>query len=165
MYVKMINEARAKGLTSEKVMEASIADVQKLLSKVKEENEPLYWWFIKRQHERMFGCHYNESFGVWRIEQMHYKDKSGNIHHAPHWTKDQYKSAYESVKSKLPSSYNCWDFAVTLEMLHSDLICMYKAWWPEATDAELDAKVVESAVNYLNDDDDPDCKIWHRFEK
>lgn len=165
MYIKMIEEARAKGLTSEKIMNASIADVQKLLGKVKEDNEALYWWFIKRQHERMFGCHYNEAFGVWRIEQMHYKDKAGSVHHAPHWTKDQYMTAYESVKSKLSSAYNCWDFAVTLEMLYSDNICMYRAWWEGATEEQLEAKVVEAAVNYLNDDDDPDGKIWHRFEK
>lgn len=165
MYIKMIEEAKAKGLTSEKIMNASIADVQELLGKVKEEHEPLYWWFIKRQHEHLFGCHYNEAFGMWRIEQMHYKDKAGAVHHAPHWTKDNYKSVYEAVKGKLPATYNCWDLAVTLEMLYSDNICMYRTWWPEATEDVLEGKVVDAAVNYLNDDDDQDCKIWHRFEK
>ena len=165
MYKKMIDEARKQGLTSEKIMVASIADVEDLLEAIKEQHEELYWKFIKKQHEHMFGCHYNEAFGMWRIEQMHYKDKTGVVHQSPHWTKDQYKAAYETVKSKLPATYNCWDFAVTLEMLRSDNICMYKSWWPEATDEQLDAKVVEAAVNYLNDDDDPDCKIWHRFEK
>lgn len=165
MYIKMIEEARAKGLTSEKIMNASIADVQDLLDQIKGAHEDLYWRFIKKQHEHMFGCHYNENFGMWRIEQMHYKDKAGSIHKAPHWTKDQYKTAYESVKSKLPATYNCWDFAVTLEMLYSDNICMYKAWWPDAADDVLEGKVVDAAINYLNDDDDTDCKIWHRFEK
>lgn len=165
MYSKMIEEARAKGLTSEKIMNASIADVDELLGQIKEAHPELYWRFIKRQHEHMFGCHYNENFGMWRIAQMHYKDKAGAVHQAPHWTKDQYKTAYETVKAKLPTTYNCWDFAVTLEMLYSDNICMYHTWWPDATDAQLEGKVVEAAVNYLNDDDDPDCKIWHRFEK
>jgi hypothetical protein len=165
MYAKMIEEARAKGLTSDKIMVASIADVEELLHKVREMDETLYWRFIKKQHEHMFGCHYNENFGEWRIKQMHYKDKAGTEHHAPHWPKDQYKTAYESVKAKLPPTYNCWDFAVTLEMLYSDDICMYRRWWPEATEEQLEGKVVEAAVNYLSDDDDPDCKIWHRFEK
>lgn len=165
MYKSKIEEARAKGLTSEKIMNASIADVDELLGQIKEAHPELYWRFIKRQHEHMFGCHYNENFGMWRIAQMHYKDKAGAVHQAPHWTKDQYKSAYESVKAKLPATYNCWDFAVTLEMLYSDNICMYRGWWPEATEAQLETKVVEASVNYLKDDDDPDCKIWHRFEK
>lgn len=165
MYKKMIEEARAKGFTSEKVMNTAIDDVQELLCAIKELHPELYWDFIKHQHEKMFGCHYNEVFGVWRIEQMHWKDKTGAVHHAPHWTKEQQRSAYESVKSKLPSTYNCWDFAVTLEMLYSDLVGMYERWWPDATDEQIEAKIVESAVNYLNDDDDMDCKIWHRFEK
>ena len=165
MYRKMIEEARAKGLTSEKIMNASIDDVQELLMTIKEAHPDLYWRFIKKQHEHLFGCHYNEAFGMWRIEQMYYKDKQGTVHHAPHWTKEQYKAAYDKVKSQIPASYNCWDLAVTLEMQHTDLIGLFRSWWAEATDAELDQKVIEAAINYLNDDDDPDCKIWHRFEK
>ena len=161
----MIDEARKQGLTSEKIMLASIADVEELLEAIKEAHEDLYWRFIKKQHEHMFGCHYNEAFGMWRIEQMYYKDKQGNVHRAPHWTKEQYKAAYDSVKGKIPSTYNCWDLAVTLEMNFTDSINLYKSWWPEATQEQLDTKVIESAINYLNDDDDPDCKIWHRFEK
>ena len=72
MYAKMIEEARAKGLTSDKIMVASIADVDELLHKVREMDETLYWRFIKKQHEHMFGCHYNENFGEWRIKQMHF---------------------------------------------------------------------------------------------
>ena len=165
MYSKMIEEARAKGLTSEKIMNASIADVDELLGQIKEAHPDRYWSFIRRTHERMFGCHYNRLFSDWRIEQMHYKDKAGSVHHAPHWTHEQHKAAYESIKSKLPSAYNMYDFAVTLEMIFSDNIGLYRTWWPEATEAQLETKVVEAAVNYLNDDDDPDGKIWHRFEK
>lgn len=165
MYKRMIEEARAKGLASEKIMNVAIDDVQELLYKIKDAHPELYWHFIKRQHERIFGCHYNENFGMWRIEQMYYKDKAGTEHRAPHWTKDQYKTAYEAMKAKLPSTYNCWDFAVTLEMLYSDNICLFRSWWPEATEEQLEGKVVEASVNYLNDDDDPDCKIWKRFEK
>lgn len=165
MYSKMIEEARAKGLTSEKIMNVSIADVDELLGKIKETHPELYWSFIKRQHERMFGCSYNRSFADWRIEQMHYKDKTGVVHHAPHWTHEQHKAAYESVKAKIPSSYNMYDFAVALEAEYSDLVCLYKQWWQEATEAQIETKIIESAVNYLNDDDDPECKVWRRYEK
>jgi len=165
MYRKMIDEALAKGLTSDKVMKASIADVQELLETIKEPHPDLYWRFIKKQHEHMFGCHYNEAFGQWRIEQMFYKDKKGDVHRAPHWTKEQHKAAYDKVKSQIPASYNCWDFAVALEAQYADTICMYRSWWPEATDADLETKVVEAAVNFLNDDDNPENKVWDMYEK
>lgn len=165
MYRKMIEEAKAKGLTSEKIMFASIDDVQELLMTIKEPHPDLYWKFIKRQHEHLFGCHYNEVFGMWRIEQMFYKDKKGDVHRAPHWTKEQHKAAYDKVKSQIPASYNCWDFAVALESQHADTICLYRTWWPEATDADLDQKVIEATVNFLNDDDNPENKVWDMYEK
>lgn len=165
MYKKMIEEAKAKGLTSEKIMFASIDDVQELLMTIKEPHPDLYWRFIKRQHEHMFGHHYNETFGQWRIEQMFYKDKKGDVHRAPHWTKEQHKAAYDKVKSQIPASYNCWDFAVALESQHADTICLYRTWWPEATDADLDQKVIEATVNFLNDDDNPENKVWDMYEK
>lgn len=165
MYKKILEEGKAKGVTSEKMMWQGIDDVEALLCTIKEEHPDQYWSFLRRTHERMFGHHYNQSFAEWRISQMHYKDKANNVHYAPHWTADQQKSAYESVKSKLPATYNMFDFAVTLEMIYSDDICMYRSWWPDATEAQLEGKVIESAINYLNDDDDPDGKIWDRFEK
>ena len=165
MYRKMLEDGKAKGVTTEKMMWQGVEDVEVLLDIIKDEHPDLYWRFIKRQHEHLFGCHYNENFGMWRIEQMHYKDKQGVVHHAPHWTKDQHKAAYESVKAKIPSSYNMYDFAVALEAEYSDLVCLYKQWWPEATEAQIETKIIESAVNYLNDDDDPECKVWRRYEK
>ena len=161
----MLEDGKAKGVTTEKMMWQGVEDVEVLLDIIKDEHPDLYWRFIKRQHEHLFGCHYNENFGMWRIEQMHYKDKQGVVHHAPHWTKDQHKAAYESVKAKIPSSYNMYDFAVALEAEYSDLVCLYKQWWPEATEAQIETKIIESAVNYLNDDDDPECKVWRRYEK
>jgi hypothetical protein len=161
----MIEEAKASGVTTEKAMWQGIEDVEQLLEIVKKDHPDHYWAFLRRTHERMYGCHYNKAFADWRIAQMHWKDKQGTAHHAPPWTADQHKSAYEAMKANIPATYNMYDFAVTLEMLYSDNICMYRSWWPEATDADLEGKVVEAAVNYLKDDDDPDCKIWHRFEK
>jgi hypothetical protein len=87
------------------------------------------------------------------------------VHHAPHWTEAQYKEVYEASKAKLKNAnYTCWDMAVTLEMMWTDNVCMLREWWPNATPAELDGKVVDMALNYLNDDDDADGKIWKRFE-
>lgn len=164
MYKSIIEEAKAKGIATEKIMWDSVADVEAMLAVMREEHEDMYWAFIKKTHRTIFGPHYNENFAEWRIKQMYYKDKSGNVHRAPHWSKEEHRAAYEAVKAKLPASYNMYDFAVTLEMLWSDDICLFRMWWPEAPEAQLEGKVVEAAVNYLNDADAEDGKIWHRFE-
>lgn len=111
------------------------------------------------------GCHYNEPFAMAEIKRMSYIDGNGVKVESPHWTKSEYQAAYESVRNKLKkSTYNVWDLAVTLEMQYSDYICTLREWWPSATNEDLDVKVVQLAIAYLNDPDDPeDGKIWRRF--
>ena len=161
-YYDLLKEyATGKG---EKAMWASAHRVSEYIKPMKETDPEGYWKLIKDTYADMCGKHYNEDFAMWQIEQMHFTDKRGEVHHAPHWNKSQYKSAYDSVKSKIKNShYNMWDFAVTLEMLYSDNICMYKEWWADATQEILEQKVIEASINYLNDDDDADGKIWKRF--
>ena len=166
MYKAMVEEARKRGLSTEKVMWDSVDEVDAMLCMLEKEHPELYWRFIKRSHKAIFGPHYNEDFGEWRISQMHYRDKNGMEHRSPHWYKEDYKKVYEAYKSRLKNpKYTCWDMAVTLEMLFSDNICLYRGWWPQATQDQLEEKVLEAAINYLNDDDDLEGKIWERFEK
>lgn len=166
MYKSMIEDAKAKGIATEKIMWESVGELDDMLCVLKEEHPEMYWVFIKKTHKAIFGAHYNEGFGEWRISQMHFKDKAGVEHKSPHWHKEDYKVVYEANKSKLKNQkYTCWDLAVTIEMIYSDNICLYRSWWPDATQEQLEEKVVEAALNYLNDDDDMEGKIWNRFEK
>lgn len=163
-YYELIKEyGKGKG---EAVMWSATKRVNDFLKSFAESHPKEYWTLIKDTYAIMCGPHYNECFAAWQIEQMYYKDKMGASHLSPHWTKAQYKEVYEQIRGKLKSaSYNCWDVAVALEMLYSDNICLYRTWWPNATDKDLDARSVEAVINYLNDDDEPEGKIWHRFNK
>lgn len=139
--------------------------VSDALEPMKETNPEAYWALIKNTYAIMAGPHYNEEFGEWQIAQMSYKDKSGTIHHSPHWTKAQYAAVYDNIRPKLKDDkYTAWDVAVTLEMLYSDYICTLREWFPAETDQELEARVVQLAIAYLNDEDDKtEGKIWRRF--
>ena len=161
-YYDLIKEyGTGKG---EKTMWATTKIVSDFLRPMKDAHPEMYWKLIKDTYAAMCGPHFNENFAMWQIGQMYYKDKKGETHHGARWTKEQYKATYDAVKSKLKSSaYNIWDWAVTLEMLAHDNMCLYKEWWPNISDADLDAKFIDAAINYLNDDDDPEGKIWHRF--
>lgn len=107
------------------------------------------------------GGHYDKSFADKSISKFYYVDDSGVKHTAPYWTEQEVKDIYEKVKSKIPA-YNFYDFEVTLNMAKSDNCNKLKKWFPQATDKELLDKVVEEAVNYLDDADNPygDEKIW-----
>ena len=108
-----------------------------------------------------FGGHFNRDFANSAIARFYYIDMSGIKHQAPYWTEPEVKVIYETVKSKIPA-YNVYDFEVTLNMVKSDNCNKLKKWFPQATEKELLDKLIEEAVNYLVDDDNPygTEKIW-----
>ena len=108
-----------------------------------------------------FGGHFNRDFADSAISRFYYVDLSGVKRQAPYWTEPEVKAVYESIKNKIPA-YNFYDFEVTLNMVKSDECNKLKKWFPQATDQELMAKLIDEAVNYLDDQDNPygTEKIW-----
>jgi len=49
-------------------------------------------------------------------------------------------------------------------MIKSDMINLLKEWFPDATEEELDSKIIDLAVNWLNDEDYGESKIWCYFK-
>lgn len=113
-----------------------------------------------------FGGHFNRDFADTAISKMYYIDTNGVKHQAPYWGEPEVRLAYEQIKSKIPH-YNFYDFEVTLNMVKSDNCNKLKKWFPNATDEELKGKLIEEAVNYLDDEDNPygDEKIWMYLNK
>ena len=110
----------------------------------------------------MSNYHYNEEYAKDDVEKMYYEDDNGNKHYAPYWTEQQVKEVYDKYKSEIPEEYNYWDFYVALQMQKSDLCPLLRRWFPNATDEQMQQKIVESTVNWLNDDDNPygTHKVW-----
>lgn len=69
-YREMIEEAKAKGLATEKAMWESIDDVEDLLCSMKKEHPEKYWAFMRKVHGSLYGNHYTEDFALWDIEHM-----------------------------------------------------------------------------------------------
>jgi hypothetical protein len=90
---------------------------------------------------------------------MYYVDSDGR-HYAPYW--EDTSSIYNVSKRRLSKDYNRWDFEVTMNMIKSDMYPILKEWFPEEKD--LKDKIVELTINWLNDDDYPDHKIWNYFK-
>lgn len=149
----------------EAVMWTATKRVSEYLEGLKEKEPERYWALIKETYEDMCGPHFNEEFAKWQIEQMYYKDASGEVHYAPNWSMQQYRNSFEMHKHKIRNKmYNCWDWAVAVEMEYTDNHCMLKRWFPDATEEDIKAKAMEMAVNFLNDDDDKeDGRIWNYF--
>lgn len=103
--------------------------------------------------------HYNEQFAKEDIDNMKMSDGSDikfiGLDIANVWFGEE----------RLPSEYNVYDFWVTCNMLLTDNYGMLKSWFPNDTDDQIMQKVRQSAVNWLNDEDNPfgTSKIWCYF--
>lgn len=107
------------------------------------------------------GGHFNKEFADKAMSDMYYLDESKVKHYAPYWTESEVRPLYEAVRTRIPA-YNFYDFEVTLNMVKADNYKKLKKWFPTITDTLMVEKLVEEAVNYLDDADNPygDEKIW-----
>lgn len=103
--------------------------------------------------------HYNKEFAQEDIDKMKMSDGSD----IKFIGLDVAKSWFN--QSNVNSAYNVYDFWVTCNMLLTDDYGMLKKWFPNYTDDQIMEKVHESAINWLNDDDNPfgTSKIWCYF--
>ena len=108
-----------------------------------------------------FGGHFNKDFADSAISKFYYIDLNGTKHQAPYWTEAEVRKIYETVKTKIPA-YNFYDFEVTMNMVKSDNCNKLRKWFPQATDEELLSKLIEEAINWLDDMDNPygTEKVW-----
>lgn len=156
MYKKMLLDAQAKGLTSEKTMWKSVDSVDALLDKMETAHPDIYWSFMREQHAIVYGGHYSEVFADYDVAQLTYKDKEGKEHHGAHWTKDQVKNA--TAGKQFPAGTTECDKWVAYNVMYSDL-----------SDVFDDGAILNAAYTFFFSDEDFDyqvkgSKIWHYMQ-
>jgi hypothetical protein len=110
-YKEMIEEAKKKGLASEKAMWESVEDLDDMLCDMKREHPDKYWKFIRKQHGIMYNNHYDEQFARWDVEQM--KPLGA------YWTPAQIEEATKSQPH--PTGTTVWDKYVAYNAFANDL--------------------------------------------
>lgn len=118
MYRKMLETAKAKGVTSEQAMWSSIEDFEMMLCKIKEVDPAMYWDFIHRQHKALYKGHYDEEFAEYELSQVYYINKAGDKTNKPYWSVDEIEAATKGYT--YPSGTNKWDKWVAHNVFRSD---------------------------------------------
>ena len=118
MYRKMIEQAKAKGLTNEQMMWSSIEDIDALLQKMKGSHPDIYWAFIHAQHKNLYKGHYDEEFAEWEMSQVYYISKAGEKTNHPYWSVEQIEEATKGYN--YPSGTTKWDKWVAHNVFRSD---------------------------------------------
>ena len=118
-YKDMIEEAKAKGLTSEKTMWGSVDALEEMLCVMKHEHPEKFWKFMREQHGVMWKGHYSEEFAEHDVKHLRWKDKEGKEHSGEYWTMEQVKEATKGMP--FPSGTNDCDKWVAFNVMYSDL--------------------------------------------
>lgn len=149
MYKQMIERARQDGVTSDKVMWQSIADVDALLTEVGVVNPEIVRKFVRHQHELLYGPHYNEAMAIEAVKEIRYTDRDGKQRTGAYWTVEEVEDATRGMS--FPSGTTKWDKWVAFNVFRSD-VCR-----------QLDDNaVLQSAYAFFFGDEDfsGEGKIW-----
>lgn len=140
-YKEMIEQAKAKGLASEKTMWESIEDIDEMLCAMKAEHPDKYWRFMRKQHGVMYANHYDET---WARHDVSHMKPLGE-----HWSVAQTNEVTKGMVKT--NGANEWDIYVALNAFANDL--------HNVLNEEL---IVQAAIAFFFVDEDFEGggKIW-----
>lgn len=119
---------------------------------------------MKKVYGIVGGGHFNKYFADEQITSMYYIGSGGSNHYAPYWTEGELRAIFDEVEEKI-APYNLYDFMVVMNMVKSDQYLKLKRWFPDYSEDSIFEKIVDEAVNWLVDEDNPfgDKKAWGYF--
>ena len=153
-YKDMIEDAKAKGLTSEKIMWESVAELDDMLCIMKREHPDMYWKFIRKQHGMLYANHYTEEFAMWDVSQLRYTNRKGEKKEGAYWTVEQIEEATRTMS--FPNGVNRWDKYVAANAAYADFCRKFD-----------DAQVLEIMYLFYFADEDwkhPATKVWEYMQ-
>ena len=141
--------AYAKNGGSEDKMWESIAVTEEAMNFIKEKDPQKFDCLMRKQHEILYGKHYDEEMAHAEVEKIHYLDQAGDEHHGANWTVEQIEAA---TKDKVfPKSATKWDKYVAYNTTYADLMTRF-------TDEQI---LMAAYLTWFDDKDwGKDGKIW-----
>ena len=74
-------------------------------------------------------------------------------------------ATYDKHVRNINREITCWDVYVAVNAQYHDYIRMYKQWFPNLTEEQLDEKIIHSAINFWFEDEDAGSgKVWNYFK-
>ncbi|GLL55331.1 hypothetical protein KUBF_29940 [Bacteroides finegoldii] len=147
-YKDLIKNAKANGVASEKAMWQSIDNLNDVLCVIKEEHPEMYMAFMRKQHESLYGPHYDRHFAEADVEKIRYTNASGEKKSGAHWNMDQILDATKSMP--FPQGTTPWDKYVAFNSFYADMCAVLD-----------EATLLKAAFRfYFADEDAPVGKVW-----
>lgn len=163
-FKKIMQDYSLSNISSNKIFNA-IEDLDYIFNYVEEKDKHVFWQAMKNMHEHLYGEHFNETYAIYMVSQMYHTKPNGNVCKGEKYSPDDAKIIYNKHVSSLGKGYTCWDVYVALNAQYHDYINLYKECHPNATEDELNDKLVKSAITFwFKDEDYNGCKVWNYFK-
>lgn len=140
-----------------------IASMKGLFDDLEEKDKKIFWKTMKDFHVEIKGCHFDECFAMYEVNQMYHTKQDGSVHHGEMITPEHAEQIYERYRRNVHASVTKWDIYVALNAQYHDYDNIYNQWFNK--DKEIvKEKVVESAIVFwFKDEDAPEGKVWDYF--
>ena len=119
---------------------------------------------MKDFHEKLIGKHFTEPYALYQVSQMYHTNNKGIKIDAPLFSIEATKKIYDRRIRPLNKDATMWDVYVALNAQYHDNINLYEKWFPNATNNEIEDKIIEATIsNWFEDEDASSDKVWEYF--
>lgn len=119
---------------------------------------------MKDFHEKLIGKHFTEPYALYQVSQMYHTNNKDIKIDAPLFSIETTKKIYDRRIRPLNKDVTMWDVYVALNAQYHDNINLYEKWFPNATNNEIEDKIVEVTIsNWFEDEDASSDKVWEYF--
>lgn len=131
---------------------------------IAEKSEESLFEIMKDFHEKLIGKHFTEPYALYQVSQMYHTNNKGIKIDAPLFSIEATKKIYDRRIRPLNKDVTIWDVYVALNAQYHDNINLYEKWFPNATNNEIEDKIIEATIsNWFEDEDANSDKVWEYF--
>lgn len=106
----------------------------------------------------------SKAYALYQVSQMYHTNNKGIKIDAPLFSIEATKKIYDRRIRPLNKDVTMWDVYVALNAQYHDNINLYEKWFPNATNNEIEDKIVEATIsNWFEDEDASSDKVWEYF--
>lgn len=107
---------------------------------------------------------FNELNAIYQVSQMYHTNNKGVKIDTPLFSIENAKKIYDRRIRPLNKDVTMWDVYVALNAQYHDNIDLYKKWFSNANDSEIEEKIIEATIaNWFEDEDASSDKVWEYF--
>ena len=108
---------------------------------------------------------FDETYAMYQVSNMYHTKANGVVCRGQIFTVEDAKAIYDKHVRNINREITYWDVYVAVNAQYHDYIRMYKQWFPNLTEEQLDEKIIHSAINFWFEDEDAGSgKVWNYFK-